>query len=90
LAAQGKFEASEARMKAARSGFDSLHERHLLDFADHGAEFYAGSGNDCRRALQLARINAGDRPAPRALEPARNIATSAGDAGAAFKSAVTA
>ena len=83
LATQGKFEESEARMQAARSGFDWLLERHLLAFADHGAEFYAGSGNDCRRALQLARINAGNRPTRRALEQARNIATSAGDAGAA-------
>jgi tetratricopeptide (TPR) repeat protein len=85
LAAQGKFEESEARMKAARSGFDSLLERHLLAFADHGAEFYAGSGNDCRRALQLARINADNRPTRRALEQARNMATSADDAGAAFE-----
>jgi tetratricopeptide (TPR) repeat protein len=83
LATQGKFEESEARMQAARSGFDWLLERHLLAFADHGAEFYAGSGNDCRRALQLARINADNRPTLRALEQARNIATSAGDAGAA-------
>jgi hypothetical protein len=84
LAAQGKFEESEARMKAARSGFESLLERHLLAFADHGAEFYAGSGNDCRRALPLARINADNRPMLRALEQARNIATSAEDAGVAF------
>jgi hypothetical protein len=83
LATQGKFEESEARMKTARSGFDWLLERHLLAFADHGAEFYAGSGNDCRRALELARINADNRPTRRALEQARNIATSAGDAGAA-------
>jgi hypothetical protein len=85
LAAQGKFEESEARMKAARSGFESLLERHLLAFADHGAEFYAGSGNDRRRALQLARINADNRPTLRALEQARNIVASADDAGAAFE-----
>lgn len=82
LAAQGKFEESEARMKAARSGFESLLERHLLAFADHGAEFYAGSGNDCRRALALARINADNRPTLRALEQVHDIATSA-DADAA-------
>ncbi|WP_426406864.1 hypothetical protein [Bradyrhizobium ganzhouense] len=85
LAAQGKFEESEARMSMARSGFDSLLERHLLAFADHGAEFYAGSGNDCRRALQLARINADNRPTRRALEQARNIAVSIDDAGAALE-----
>jgi hypothetical protein len=83
LAARGKFEESEARMQAARSGFDWLLERHLLAFADHGAEFYAGSGNDCRRALQLARINADNRPTRRALEQARNIAISVGDTRAA-------
>ena len=83
LAARGKFEESEARMQAARSGFDWLLERHLLAFADHGAAFYAGSGNDCRRALQLARINADNRPTRRALEQARNIAISVGDTGAA-------
>jgi hypothetical protein len=83
LAAQSKFEESEARMKAARSGFDSLLEHHLLAFADHGAEFYAGSGNDCLRALQLARINADNRPTLRAQEQARNIAASADVAGSA-------
>jgi tetratricopeptide (TPR) repeat protein len=85
LSTQGRFEESEARMKAARSGFESLLERHLLAFADHGAEFYAGSGNDFRRALQLARMNADNRPTLRALEQAYNIATFAGDAAVAFE-----
>ena len=49
LAAQCEFEEAEARMKAAHSGFESLLDRHLLAFADHGAEFYAGSGGDLRR-----------------------------------------
>ncbi|WP_426409749.1 hypothetical protein [Bradyrhizobium ganzhouense] len=85
LAAQGKIEESEARMEAARFGFDSLLERHPLAFADHGAEFYAGRGDDRRRALQLARINAENRPTLRALEQVRNIATSADDTGSAFE-----
>lgn len=85
LAAQGKFEESEARMKAARSGFESLLERHLLAFADHGAEFYAGSGNDCNKAIQLAWINADNRPTPRAIEQARNIANSAKHTAAGFE-----
>jgi hypothetical protein len=34
------------------------------------AEFYAGSSNDCRRALDLARINVENRPTLRALEHA--------------------
>jgi hypothetical protein len=38
-------------MQAARFGFEALLERHFLAFADHGAEFYAGSGNNSRRAV---------------------------------------
>ncbi len=85
LAAQGILEEFESRMRAARSGFESLLERHLLAFADHGAEFYAGSGNEPRRALQLALINAENRPTLRALEQAHNVATSAGNAAAAHE-----
>jgi tetratricopeptide (TPR) repeat protein len=85
LAAQGKMEDAEARMMAARAGFESLLERHLLAFADHGAEFYAGSGNDYRKALQLARVNADNRPTLRALERAHDIAVSADDMAAALE-----
>lgn len=85
LAAQGKSEDSELRMKAALSGYETLLERHLLAFADHGAEFYAGSGNNCRKALQLARVNAANRPTLRALEQAHDIAISADDMAAAFQ-----
>jgi hypothetical protein len=83
LAAQGTFEESEAYMKTARSGFEAVLERHLLAFADHGAEFYAGSGHDERRALQLARINAANRPTLRAFEQAHSVAISSGDVFAA-------
>ena len=31
-------------------------------FADHGAEFYSGSGNDAARAFELASINVANRP----------------------------
>ena len=85
LAAQGRFDDAETQMETARSGFESLLQRHLLAFADHGAEFYAGSGNDERKALQLARLNADNRPTLRALEQAYEIAISAGDAAAAFE-----
>jgi hypothetical protein len=37
-------------LAAARSGFEALLAKHPLAFADHGAEFYAGSGNDPGRA----------------------------------------
>ena len=78
-AAQGRFEESEANMKAAHAEFESLLDRHLLAFADHGAEFYAASGGDLRRALQLARVNADNRPTLRAFEQAHEIAMAAGE-----------
>ncbi|MBV8243843.1 MAG: hypothetical protein JOY75_23930 [Hyphomicrobiales bacterium] len=73
LIAQERFEAAETQLDAARCGFDELLGRHLLAFADHAAEFYAGSGNDCRRALELARANVANRPTRRALKQARTI-----------------
>ena len=81
MAVQGKDAA--AQMQAARSGFESVLERHPLAFADHGAEFYAGSGNDCRRALELALVNVANRPTLRAFEQAHEMAVAAGDANAA-------
>ncbi len=81
MAVQGKD--TEAQMQAARSGFKSVLERHPLAFADHGAEFYAGSGNDCRRALELALVNVANRPTLRAFEQAHEMAVAAGDAKAA-------
>lgn len=83
MSAQGKSADAEAHMWAARSGFESLLARHLLAFADHGAEFYAGSGDDRGRALELARINVANRPTLRAFEQAHAIAVDAGDADAA-------
>lgn len=83
MAAQGKNADAEAHMQAARSGFNSVLERHPLAFADHGAEFYAGSGNNRRRALGLALANVTNRPTLRAFEQAHEIAVSAGDASAA-------
>jgi hypothetical protein len=83
MESQGEAADAEAHMHAARSGFEALLSRHLLAFADHAAEFYAGSGNDCRRALQLARINADNRPTLRAFEQAHAIAVSAAETGAA-------
>jgi tetratricopeptide (TPR) repeat protein len=55
LIAQERFEEAAIQLDAARSGFDALLGKHLLAFADHAAEFYAGSGNDRGRALELAR-----------------------------------
>jgi tetratricopeptide (TPR) repeat protein len=76
LIAQGRFEEAETQLNAARCGFDELLHRHLLAFADHAAEFYAGSGNDCTRALELTRVNVANRPTRRALEQAYALALS--------------
>ena len=74
LIAQERFEEAAAQLDAARRGFDDLLRKHLLAFADHAAEFYAGSGNDVPRALELARANVANRPTRRAVAQARAIA----------------
>ena len=75
LIAQERYEEAEAQVDAARDGFEDLLGRHLLAFADHAAEFYAGSGNDRRRALELARVNVTNRPTRRAVQQERAIAS---------------
>jgi hypothetical protein len=77
LAAQGKSGDAQAQMQAAHFAFELLLEKHLHAFADHGAEFYAGSGNDRARALELARINVDNRPTLRAFEQAYAFAVGA-------------
>jgi tetratricopeptide (TPR) repeat protein len=79
MTSQRKCADAEANLEAARWGFENLLGRYPLAFADHGAEFYAGSGNDPYRALELARINVANRPTLQALEQAHTIAISAGD-----------
>ena len=64
-------------MQAARSGFEVLLKKHLLAFADHGAEFYSGSGNDAERAFELASVNLANRPTLRAFEQAYKTAVAA-------------
>ncbi len=66
LIAQERFEEARVQLEAARTRFEELLGRHLLAFADHAAEFYAGPGNDRRRALELARANVANRPTRRA------------------------
>ena len=70
-------------MQAAHFGFEAVLERHLLAFSDHGAEFYAGSGNDSRRALDVARINMANGPTVRAFNQAYDTAVHTGDTEAA-------
>ena len=83
LTAEGRLPEAEAQFIAARSGFEALLAKHLLAFADHGAEFYSGSGNDPRRALELTRINLANRPTLRAFEQAYEIAVAAAEPDAA-------
>jgi tetratricopeptide (TPR) repeat protein len=83
LLARGNVANAEGHLQAARSRFEDLLGRHLLAFADHGAEFYAASGNDSRRALDLAYINVANRPTLRAFEQAHAIAVRVGNVDAA-------
>ena len=83
LIAQERFDEAATQLDDARLGFEELLGRHLLAFADHAAEFYAGSGADRRRALELARANVANRPTRRAIEQAHAIATSADEAATA-------
>ena len=80
LIAQERFEEAETQFEAARLGFEELLGRHLLAFADHAAEFYAGTGNDFGRALDLARVNVANRPTRRAVKQAQAIAVKAVEA----------
>jgi hypothetical protein len=80
LIMQGRFEEAQIQLDAARFGFEELLGRHLLAFADHAAEFYAGSGNDRQRALELVRLNVANRPTRRAIEQARAVAAMRGGA----------
>ncbi len=62
----GESSEAEAMLATAQAGFEHLLAAHLLAFADHAAEFYAGSGNDAGKASALARINLANRPTRRA------------------------
>ncbi len=66
--AAGDADEAALHLAAARSGFEALLAKHPLAFADHGAEFYAGSGNDRARAIELAELNFANRPTLRARE----------------------
>ena len=69
---------AELQMQAARSGFEKLLEKYPLAFADHGAEFYAGSGSDSRRAFKLARTNLQNRPTTARAEQVHEAAMGCG------------
>jgi hypothetical protein len=79
----GRLSDAKEQMQAARSGFEALLEKHLLAFADHGAEFYSGSGDNPSRAFELASINLANRPTLRAFEKAYETAVGADESKAA-------
>ncbi len=85
LAAMGRSAEAEEQTQAARSGFEVLLGKHLLAFADHGAEFYSSSGNDARRAFELANVNLVNRPTLRAFEQAHATAIAANEMQTAFE-----
>ena len=78
MVAMGKLSDATAQMQAARSGFEDLLHRYLLAFADHGAEFYSGSGDDPGRAFMLANTNLENRATLRAFEQTYETAVAAG------------
>jgi tetratricopeptide (TPR) repeat protein len=90
LTAMERPEEAEAQMQAARSGFETLLDKYLLAFADHGAEFYSGSGNDSRRAFELAMVNLANRPTLRAYEQSYEIAIGSGEKRAASELLISA
>ena len=83
MVAMGKHSDAAAQMQAARTGFEDLLRRYLLAFADHGAEFYSGSGGDPGRAFALARTNLENRATLRAFEQTYETAVAAGNSKAA-------
>jgi tetratricopeptide (TPR) repeat protein len=85
-----RFAEAETRLQIARLGFEELLSKHLLAFADHGAEFYSGSGNNARRAFELAGINLANRPTLRAFEQAYEAAFGAQEVHAASELLVAA
>jgi tetratricopeptide (TPR) repeat protein len=83
--AAGDADEAALHLAAARSGFERLLSKHPLAFADHGAEFYLGSGADPSRAFELARLNFANRPTRRAFEQTHAAALAAGEVDAAAR-----
>jgi tetratricopeptide (TPR) repeat protein len=82
---EGDADGAAVHLAAARAGFEALVARHPLAFADHGAEFYSGSGGDPARAFELAKLNLANRPTLRAFEQVYSAALVAGEADAAAR-----
>ena len=83
MIAQGKALEGKAYLENAARGFEALLDKDLLAFADHGAEFYSGSGDDPGRAFELASVNLANRSTLRAFEQTYETALGAGQLQAA-------
>jgi tetratricopeptide (TPR) repeat protein len=83
LTAMGRASEAEEHLREAREGFETLLDKHLLAFADHGVEFYSGSGRNASRAFELASVNVANRPTLKALQQAHAAAIDAGEQRAA-------
>jgi lipopolysaccharide biosynthesis regulator YciM len=77
LIAMGRTDEGKEHLETARNGFEALLQQHLLAFADHGAEFYSGSGNNPDRAFELASLNLANRSTLRAFEQTYEAALAA-------------
>ena len=70
-------------------GFEALLERHVLAFADHGAEFYAEAVTMAHERSTSPHQRDATARRSRALEQAYEIAIAAGETGAAAEIATT-
>lgn len=67
-----------ALIAKAKARYDELLGKYPLAFADHGAEFFMGPGDDAERALELATRNLDNRHNDRAYGIAIEAALNAG------------
>jgi tetratricopeptide (TPR) repeat protein len=79
MTAEGRLVDAGNQLRLALVGFEMLLGKQLLAFADHGAEFYSGSGGNPARAFELARINLLNRPTLKAYGQAHTTAIGAGE-----------
>lgn len=75
--AAGRKEEGRAMIAEAKARYDELLAKYPLAFADHGAEFFLGPGEDPTRAYALAKQNLENRETPRSLALAIRAARAA-------------
>ena len=55
-------------LEQAKKRYEEIVAKYPEAFADHAARFWLNAGNDPKRALELARLNAKNRPTEDALD----------------------